>query len=94
MQNSKVLDLLTAPQGGVCAMVGQYFCTYIPENDEDGPLIDQASLNLTALQSTMISDLHPRSDWFSSWKPLSNRTDTSCVDDHGLLCSPSHSRLH
>ena len=45
-------------------MVGEYCCTYIPDNDEDGHVIDQAILNLTALQRAMTSDLHPRSDWF------------------------------
>ena len=55
-------------------MVGDYFCTHIPDNDEDGHIIDRAILHLTALQRAMTSNLHPRSDWFqellSSWKPF------------------------
>ncbi|KAL6455731.1 hypothetical protein MHYP_G00355820 [Metynnis hypsauchen] len=35
MQNRMALDLLLAEEGGVCAMVGDSCCTYIPANDED-----------------------------------------------------------
>ncbi|MBN3287693.1 SYCY1 protein, partial [Polyodon spathula] len=31
MQNRMVLDMLLAEQGGVCHMVGEHCCTYIPE---------------------------------------------------------------
>uniref|UniRef100_A0AAQ4S044 Uncharacterized protein n=1 Tax=Gasterosteus aculeatus aculeatus TaxID=481459 RepID=A0AAQ4S044_GASAC len=42
MQNLMVLDQLTAAQGGVCAIIGEYCCTFIPENDKDGGIIHQA----------------------------------------------------
>ncbi|XP_062414228.1 uncharacterized protein LOC119206690 [Pungitius pungitius] len=42
MQNRMVLDQLTAAQGGVCAIVGEYCCTFIPENDKDEGIIHQA----------------------------------------------------
>lgn len=74
VQNRMALDLLTAPQGGVCAMVGDYCCTYIPENDADGHVIDTALKNLTALQKAMSNDRTPSPDWFthlwSTWKGL------------------------
>ena len=61
-----VLELLADAQGGACAIV---------RDTVDGHVIDQVILNLTALQRAMISNLHPRSDFFqelfSSWKPLS-----------------------
>ncbi len=36
LQNRIVLDQILAARGGVCAMVGETYCTHIPENDEDG----------------------------------------------------------
>ncbi|TWW71594.1 Endogenous retrovirus group FC1 [Takifugu flavidus] len=74
MQNRMALDLITAPQGGVCAMVGDYCCTFIPENDADGHLIDSALRNLTKLQKAMIDDGSPPPDWLtkmlSGWREL------------------------
>uniref|UniRef100_A0A674MHS6 Uncharacterized protein n=1 Tax=Takifugu rubripes TaxID=31033 RepID=A0A674MHS6_TAKRU len=74
MQNRMALDLITAPQGGVCAMVGDYCCTFIPENDADGHLIDSALKNLTKLQRAMIDDGSPPPDWLtgmlSRWREL------------------------
>uniref|UniRef100_A0A3B5KFR3 Uncharacterized protein n=1 Tax=Takifugu rubripes TaxID=31033 RepID=A0A3B5KFR3_TAKRU len=74
MQNRMALDLITAPQGGVCAMVGDYCCTFIPENDADGHLIDSALRNLTKLQRAMIDDGSPPPDWLtkmlSGWREL------------------------
>lgn len=50
MQNREVLDLLTASQGGVCKIIGQTCCTYIPDESGDGGTITMALQNLTALQ--------------------------------------------
>ncbi|KAF7706857.1 hypothetical protein HF521_020111, partial [Silurus meridionalis] len=47
LQNRLVLDQLTAMQGGVCAVVGSTCCTYIPDNDADGHIIEQALKNIT-----------------------------------------------
>ncbi|MGL5599255.1 MAG: hypothetical protein ACRDDA_14365 [Aeromonas sp.] len=57
MQDRMVLDQMTASLGGVCAMVGTTCCTFIPENDEDGHVIDQAITNLTALRDATEKDL-------------------------------------
>lgn len=75
LQNRMVLDQLTASQGGVCAMVGEYCCKFIPENDAVGHMIADGIANLTALQKAMIKDQHAVSDgwfewFFSSWKAL------------------------
>ncbi|KAL6479554.1 hypothetical protein MHYP_G00129870 [Metynnis hypsauchen] len=42
VQNRMALDLLLAKEGGVCAMVGDSCCTYIPANDEDHGAISVA----------------------------------------------------
>lgn len=34
-QNRLALDLLLAKEGGVCAMIGDKCCTYVPGNDTD-----------------------------------------------------------
>ncbi len=47
LQNRLVLDQLTASQGGVCVIVGNSCCTYVPDNDADGHLIDQGIKNIT-----------------------------------------------
>lgn len=74
MQNRMALDLLTASRGGVCAMVGDYSCAFVPENDADGHLIDSALKNLTKLQKAMIDDGSPPLNWFTSmilkWREL------------------------
>lgn len=36
LQNRMVLDLLVAPQGGVCTMINTSCCTYIPDESQDG----------------------------------------------------------
>uniref|UniRef100_A0A3B5QB50 Uncharacterized protein n=1 Tax=Xiphophorus maculatus TaxID=8083 RepID=A0A3B5QB50_XIPMA len=34
MQNRVVLDFLTAPQGGVCKIIGPTCCTFVPDETE------------------------------------------------------------
>lgn len=72
LQNRMALDLLMASQGGVCAVVGDHCCTYVPDNDADGHIIDSALSNITALQEATSKDGTPPSDWlsslWSSWK--------------------------
>ncbi|XP_051234524.1 uncharacterized protein LOC127351239 [Dicentrarchus labrax] len=74
MQNRLVLDQLTASQRGVCALVGEYCCTFVPENDADGHVISEGIANITALQAAMIADHNLGEDWFqwlfSCWKGL------------------------
>lgn len=35
VQNRMALDMLLAKEGGVCHMVGEHCCTYIPPNDAE-----------------------------------------------------------
>uniref|UniRef100_A0A3B3HN74 ERVV2 protein n=1 Tax=Oryzias latipes TaxID=8090 RepID=A0A3B3HN74_ORYLA len=51
LQNRLVLDLLTASSGGVCKMVGDTCCTFIPDSGSDGQDISTALHDLTGLQS-------------------------------------------
>uniref|UniRef100_A0A3P9LH59 ERVV2 protein n=1 Tax=Oryzias latipes TaxID=8090 RepID=A0A3P9LH59_ORYLA len=51
LQNRLVLDLLTASSGGVCKMVGDTCCTFIPDGTIDGQDISTALHNLTGLQA-------------------------------------------
>lgn len=66
LQNRMALDLLMASQGGVCAVVGDHCCTYVPVNDADGHIIGSALSNITALQKAMSKDGSPPPDWLSS----------------------------
>uniref|UniRef100_A0AAX7VLQ9 Envelope glycoprotein n=1 Tax=Astatotilapia calliptera TaxID=8154 RepID=A0AAX7VLQ9_ASTCA len=50
LQNRLTLDLLTASQGGVCKLIGETCCTFIPDGYETGGDIYEALQNLTALQ--------------------------------------------
>uniref|UniRef100_A0AAX7U895 Uncharacterized protein n=1 Tax=Astatotilapia calliptera TaxID=8154 RepID=A0AAX7U895_ASTCA len=50
LQNRMTLDLLTASQGGVCKLIGETCCTFIPDGYEAGGDIYEALQNLTVLQ--------------------------------------------
>ncbi|CAJ1066392.1 syncytin-2-like [Xyrichtys novacula] len=65
LQDCTVLDQLTAASGGVCALVGTFCCTFIPENDADGGIIQQAIVNLTALRMAVDGDHVNKVDWLS-----------------------------
>ncbi|CAJ1074278.1 syncytin-2-like [Xyrichtys novacula] len=65
LQDRTVLDQLTAASGGVCALVGTSRCTFIPENDADGGIIQQAIVNLTALRMAVDGDHVNKGDWLS-----------------------------
>ena len=41
MQNRLALDILLAERGGVCALIGDSCCTFIPANDDaHGTIVD------------------------------------------------------
>ncbi len=63
LQNRLVLDQLTASQGGVCVIVGDSCCTYVPDNDADGHLIDQGIRNITKAVVEMTIRERNRDDW-------------------------------
>uniref|UniRef100_A0A672H6H9 ribonuclease H n=1 Tax=Salarias fasciatus TaxID=181472 RepID=A0A672H6H9_SALFA len=68
LQDRMVLDLITAPQGGVCAIVGDSCCTFIPDNAGDEGMVTQAVQNLTALATAWSTDFRhndPAWDLFS-----------------------------
>lgn len=46
MQHRKVLDLMTAMEGGVCAKTGAACCTFIPGNDVDNGTVTLAIQSL------------------------------------------------
>ncbi|XP_048843290.1 uncharacterized protein LOC125715571 isoform X3 [Brienomyrus brachyistius] len=68
IQNRMALDLLTAAQGGVCVLLNQTCCTYIPDNVHS-PNMTSALDRLRNLQKVMTMDSRPQSssswlDWF------------------------------
>ncbi|KAL6482697.1 hypothetical protein MHYP_G00075690 [Metynnis hypsauchen] len=58
MQNRMALDLLLAEEGGVCAMVGDSCCTYIPANDEDHGSIAVALDRMRQVSTELQLDEH------------------------------------
>ncbi|KAL6469578.1 hypothetical protein MHYP_G00206970 [Metynnis hypsauchen] len=58
MQNRMALDLLLAEEGGVCAMVGDSCCTYIPANDEDHGSIAVALDRMRQVSTQLQLDEH------------------------------------
>lgn len=55
LQNRLTLDLITASQGGVCKLIGETCCTYIPDGYTSGGDIYEALQNLTTLQKYMMN---------------------------------------
>lgn len=53
LQNRLVLDHLTASQGGVCVIVGETCCTYIPDNDAKGYIIEEGIKNLSLMAKNL-----------------------------------------
>ncbi|XP_024656311.2 uncharacterized protein LOC112431823 [Maylandia zebra] len=66
LQNRLTLDLLTASQGGVCKLIGETCCTFIPDGYETGGDIYEALQNLTALQK-YVTDHTPGAATAQSW---------------------------
>ncbi|XP_055358545.1 syncytin-1-like [Betta splendens] len=59
-----VLDLLTASQGGVCAIVGPKCCTYIPGDDQDAKVTQQALRDLQHISNVQAADVVKDKSWF------------------------------
>uniref|UniRef100_A0A3P8TLW6 Uncharacterized protein n=1 Tax=Amphiprion percula TaxID=161767 RepID=A0A3P8TLW6_AMPPE len=65
LQNRMALDLLLAAQGGVCEMVGDHCCTYIPDHKGNYTLIRD---KLNAIKQNIMSHQDTWSDFnMSSW---------------------------
>uniref|UniRef100_A0A3Q0RNF8 Uncharacterized protein n=1 Tax=Amphilophus citrinellus TaxID=61819 RepID=A0A3Q0RNF8_AMPCI len=67
MQNRVVLDLLAAPQGGVCKIIGQTCCTFIPDENGDGGSIHTALSDLDTLQQYVERQTPGGSQDWLSW---------------------------
>ncbi|KAL6455123.1 hypothetical protein MHYP_G00364300 [Metynnis hypsauchen] len=72
MQNRMALDLLLAEEGGVCAMVGDSCCTYIPANDEDHGSIAVALDRMRQVSTQLQLDEHGDLTRKSSVNPKSS----------------------
>lgn len=53
LQNRAALDYLLAKEGGVCALMGDQCCTYIPNNSEAGGEVDNIMQHMHAVSATM-----------------------------------------
>ncbi|MED6237550.1 hypothetical protein ATANTOWER_027482 [Ataeniobius toweri] len=64
-----VLDLLMASFGGVCALLNETCCTYIPDetNGEDGHTVSDAICQFNEIKRCMWQDVHPGRGSLSSW---------------------------
>ncbi|MEQ2304731.1 hypothetical protein AMECASPLE_030350, partial [Ameca splendens] len=67
--NRMVLDLLTASVGGICALLNETCCTYIPgkTNGKDGHRVSDTICQLNEIKRGMKQDLHPGRGSLSSW---------------------------
>uniref|UniRef100_A0A3Q1B6C2 Retroviral envelope protein GP41-like domain-containing protein n=1 Tax=Amphiprion ocellaris TaxID=80972 RepID=A0A3Q1B6C2_AMPOC len=90
LQNRMALDLLLAAQGGVCEMVGDHCCTYIPDHKGNYTLIrdklNAIKQNIMSHQDTW-SDFNMSSWFFSgSWRSILIRVCTIILTIFVLLC--------
>ncbi|KAK6469000.1 syncytin-2-like [Huso huso] len=60
LQNRAALDYLLAAEGGVCAVVGEHCCTYIPDISEN--MTDVAN-QLNRLRSAIMEEEHGKEGW-------------------------------
>ncbi len=68
LQNRLALDQLTASSGGVCVLVGTACCTYIPDNDADGHVIDVGIQNMTnAIKRLTAREVNADDVWGWNW---------------------------
>lgn len=52
-----MLDHLTT--GEVCVLIGSSCCFYVPDNDEDGGMIQQVIANVTSLRDAVLTPVMP-----------------------------------
>ncbi|KAK6489536.1 hypothetical protein HHUSO_G6354 [Huso huso] len=60
LQNRAALDYLLAAEGGVCAVIGEHCCTYIPDISEN--MTDVAN-QLNRLRSAIMEEEHGKEGW-------------------------------
>lgn len=66
LQNQLTLDLITASQGGVCKLIGETCCTFIPDGYTTGGDIYEALQKSTTLQK-YVADHTPGGDAPQDW---------------------------
>lgn len=67
LQNRTVLDIVMAPQDGVCHLLRTSCCTYIPDNDADGDANSKAFDCLKKLSAAQMSDQYNADEGWWSW---------------------------
>lgn len=77
VQNRMALDMLLAEKGGVCAMVGETCCTFIPNNTAPDGSVTRALEGLRTLSTEMHENSGIDSSfndlldgWFGKWKGM------------------------
>ncbi|XP_035385201.1 uncharacterized protein LOC118241879 [Electrophorus electricus] len=76
-QNRMALDMLLAKEGGVCSMIGDHCCTYIPPSDAPGGNISMALDHMSKIADQLRAEeagVRPwdwkRGSLFSMWKSI------------------------
>ncbi|MEQ2223188.1 hypothetical protein ILYODFUR_034239 [Ilyodon furcidens] len=67
LQNRMVLYLVTAPSGGVCALLNETCCTYIPDETGDGHTVSEALDKLKEIRKGMQQDARPGQGGLFLW---------------------------
>lgn len=62
-QNRQALDWLLAEKGGVCSLLGEYCCTYIPRHIAPDGAFTQAMKKLKALRMKVKENAGTNADW-------------------------------
>ncbi len=63
-QKRQALDWLLAEKGGVCAFIGKYCCTFIPNNTAPSGSFTQAMMKLKKLRAEVVDNTGCGKDWF------------------------------
>lgn len=63
VQNRMALDILLAKEGGVCAIVGDTCCTFVPANDEDQGVIGTEIDKMNRIAAQLNLDEQSKSGW-------------------------------
>lgn len=66
-QNRMALDLLLAREGGVCSMIGEHCCTYIPPNDAQEGNISMVLRQMHDVAAQLKDEERGTGSWFQGW---------------------------
>ncbi|XP_078069889.1 uncharacterized protein LOC144494161 [Mustelus asterias] len=91
-ENRMALDMILAEKGGVCVMLGENCCTFIPNNTAPDGTITRALRGLTTLAEEMAKNSGVDTSiigwldtWFGKWKNIVASIFTSLIVVAGLL---------